>query len=191
MVQNRKILVEVSARHVHVTAEHARILFGNGWSFQKERELSQPGQYAAKEFVTVVGPKGELSCRVVVPERKETQVELAASECRKLGFPIVMRVSGTLQHTPGCVLKGPKGEIKLTHGLIVAQRHLHISPEQAIGFGVKHGEIISIRTFGSRPVTFHDVVVRSREDVDNLSFMIDTDEANASGLEGNEQGEIV
>lgn len=191
MASVRKVLIEVSARHVHLSRQHADALFGKGYELKAAKGISQPGQFAAKESVTVVGPKGQLTCRVVGPERSETQVELAVTECKKLGLPVAMRVSGNLKGTAGGMLLGPKGQVTLKQGVIVAQRHLHVSPKEAKALGVTHGDVISVKTFGTRPVTFHGVAVRSREGTDKLSFMLDTDEANAAGLRGGEKGEIV
>ena len=187
----RKVPVEVSAKHVHLSQTNLEQLFGTGFKLHTLKSISQPGQFAAQETVTVVGPHGQLKARIVGPVRPETQVELSASDCRQLGFLVELRVSGDLTNTPGCQLVGPKGEVELNYGVIVAQRHLHLSSSQATEWGVKHGDVISVRTKGSRPVTFHDVYVRSRENTDELSFMIDTDEANAAGLKGGEEGIIV
>ncbi len=187
----RQVPIEVSARHVHLSAEHLAALFGPAASLHSLKTISQPGQFAAEERVDVVTPKGKLSVRVVGPVRSETQVELAASECRSLGLPVMLKVSGSLEGTPGATLEGPYGTVELSRGVIVAQRHLHIAPTAAAAWNLKHGDVVSIKTGGSRPVTFHDVYVRSREGVDELSFMIDTDEANAAGLTGGEQGEVV
>ncbi len=187
----RKVLIEVSARHVHLSAEHLAALFGPNAELHVRKKISQPGQFASHEIVAVIGPKAILPVRVVGPIRAETQVELAVRDCRAIGIDTALRVSGTLDDTPGCVLEGPKGRVTLHQGVIVAQRHLHVSPEQAQNLELKHGDKVSIRTNGSRPVTFHDVFVRSRAGVDELSFMIDTDEANTAGLKGGEEGTLV
>jgi len=185
------VLVEVSARHIHLSQADLAKLFGPEAKLQVEHELSQPGQFAAVEKVTIVGPKGKLNCRIIGPVRPATQVELSATDCRLLGLPVVLRVSGTLSGTPGVKLEGPAGSFELSDGVIVAQRHLHISPKQAKDWGLKHGDVISIKTSGLRPVTWHDVFVRSREGIDELSFMIDTDEANAGGLVTGDKGELI
>jgi putative phosphotransacetylase len=190
-MEKRSLPVEVSARHIHLSAEHLAVLFGPTAKLQTKKTISQPGQFAAEEMVDVVTTRGKLTVRVVGPTRSETQVELTASDCRALGLPVVLRVSGTLEGTPGVTLDGPYGSVELTRGVIVAQRHLHVSPTDAAAMNLKHGDVISVRTTGTRPVTFHDVFVRSREGVDELSFMIDTDEANAAGIMGGETGEVV
>ena len=183
--------VEVSARHLHLCREHWEVLFGPGAELHEAKKISQPGQFGAKERVDVVGPRGRLSCRVVGPLRKETQVELSVTDCRAIGVDAVLRVSGDLNGTSGARLEGPQGAVELKQGVVVARRHLHINPKQAAEWGLKHGDAVSIRTSGTRPILFHDVFVRSREGLDELSFMIDTDEANAAGLIGAEAGEIV
>lgn len=188
---DRKVLIEISARHVHLSSEHFNYLFGTGAKLTEYKKISQPNQFAAAEFVTVAGPGGKLQVRVVGPIRKETQVELTVTECRLLGIKPELRVSGDLAGTPGCKLEGPEGSIEIENGVIVAQRHLHISPVQADALQLKHGDVISIKTNGTRPVTFHDVYVRSRPGIDELSFMLDTDEANAAGVKQGEEGVIV
>ncbi len=166
-------------------------LFGKNYQLQSERKISQPGQFAAKEKVIIKTEKAELSLRVIGPTRHQTQVELAITDCVKLGIKPAIRLSGDLSGTPGCILTGPQGELLLKQGVIVAQRHLHISPEEAKQYNLKNNQIISIKIPGNRAVTFHEVVVRSHPGVDELSFMLDTDEANAAGLRAGERGEIV
>ena len=185
------VTVEVSARHLHLSPAHLQALFGPGYALTSLQVISQPGQFAAREEVEVQGPRGSLVCRVVGPTRSATQVELTTTECRRLGLPVVLRVSGALAGTPGARLVGPWGTVELHEGVVVAQRHLHASPQQAAALQLKHGDVVSIRTHGSRPVTFHEVFVRSREGIDALAFMLDTDEANAAGLRGGEQGEVL
>jgi putative phosphotransacetylase len=186
-----KVLIEVSARHIHLSAEHLEALFGKGAELHVYKKISQPNQFAAVEKVTLVGPKGKLDLRVVGPLRSETQAELSVSDCRTLGLPVVLRVSGNLADTAGAIIEGPQGKVELKQGVIVAQRHLHINPKQAALFGLKHGDVVSVKTNSTRPVTFHDVFVRSREGVDEMSFMIDTDEANAAGINSGEEGIII
>lgn len=186
-----KVPIEVSARHAHLSAEHLVKLFGLPAKLTVFKEISQPGQFAANEFVTVVGPKGELRLRVVGPVREQTQVELTLTECKQLGLAAEIRVSGKLDKTGAGRLRGPAGEVELKQGLIIAQRHLHLEPQLAQDWGLRHGDIIAVKTTGLRPLIFHDVYVRSRPGVDKLSFMIDTDEANAAGLKGGEEGIVV
>lgn len=181
-----KVPIEVSARHLHLSAFDFTRLFGESGSLTIYKKISQPNQFAANEMVEVNGPKGSLKLRVVGPLREETQIELSATDCKKLGIPVVLRISSDLKGTPGCLLVGPASKVELSYGVIVPQRHLHISPSEAKEFGLNHGDKISVSTSGTRPITFHDVYVRSREGIDSMSLMIDTDEANAAGLKGNE-----
>ncbi|OHA54805.1 MAG: hypothetical protein A2388_01620 [Candidatus Veblenbacteria bacterium RIFOXYB1_FULL_43_13] len=188
---HRSVPIEVSARHIHLSPEHLAALFGNNAALTVFKKISQPGQFAANEAVTILGSKGRLNLRVVGPARPETQVELSSTDAIFLGLKPALRVSGDLNNTSGCRLQGPAGKLELNHGVVVAQRHLHISPQEAYEFGLKHGDIISIKTESTRPVTFHNVYVRSRDGIDELSFMIDTDEANAAGLKGGEKAVIM
>lgn len=188
---HRNVPIEVSARHIHLSQEHLVALFGAGAELTVLKKISQPSQFAAKEMVTVIGPKGQLNLRIVGPIRQETQAEISVTDAIFLGLKPDLRISGDLNKTPGCRLQGPAGEIELDHGVVIAQRHLHISPPEAHEFNLKHGDVVSIKTEGSRPVTFHNVYVRSRDGLDELSFMIDTDEANAAGLKGGEAAFIM
>ena len=181
--------LEASARHVHLTESQAMALFGHGLT--QCRPLSQPGQYLAKERVTVVGPKGRLE-RVAVlgPARKDGQVELSLTDARVLGIDAPIRLSGDVAGTPGCTLLGPAGEISLPQGVLVAQRHIHLRPEDAAGFGVKDKQVVSLRTYTRRPVVFRDVVVRISEKFAPYAHL-DFDEANACGFLPGDLGRIV
>ncbi len=190
MIHN-SVPIEVSARHIHLSAKHLAKLFGKSYKLKVYRQISQPGQFAAREFVTIVGKRGKIKVRVVGPTRKNTQVELTITDCRQLGLEPILSVSGNLKGSSGCILRGPAGNVNLKRGVIVAQRHLHISPIQARKYHLKHGDLISIKTKGLRSVTWHNVYVQSRAKIDELSFMLDTDEANAAGLTGGEQGVII
>jgi putative phosphotransacetylase len=178
----RKVPIEVSARHIHISAEDLGLLFGPQAELTIGKHISQPKQFSANETVTVIGPKSSMEVRIVGPIREHTQVELSATDCHRLGIKADYRLSGDIAGTPGCRLVGPRGEVEIKEGVMVACRHLHISPEQASLWNLKHGDRISIKITGQRPLTFHDVYVKSREGWDELSFMIDTDEANAAGL---------
>lgn len=188
---HNSVPIEISARHIHLSASDLAALFGQGSELTVLKKISQPGQFAANETVSIIGPKAELQLRIVGPIRQETQVELSLTDAMSLGLEVQTRVSGDLKNTPGGRLVGPRGTVDLKQGVIISQRHLHISPQQASSYDLKHGDIISVKTSGARPVTFHGVFVRSRDGVDELSFMIDTDEANAAGLKGGEAGIIV
>ncbi len=188
-----KIFVPVasSARHVHLCREDVEKLFGKGYQLQKFKDLSQPGQFACREQVTVVGPKGKLErVRVLGPERKETQVEIALTDSFALGIRPPVRMSGKIAGTPGCTLIGPAGQAQIAEGVIVAARHLHISPEQAKLFGLQDGQVVRLRSDGERAVVFENVVVRAGNGHD-LEVHVDTDEANAIAMSGSPMMEVL
>lgn len=169
----------VSARHVHLSREDLDRLFGLGCALHACKALSQPGQFAAQERVTVSGPRGELAnVRVLGPVRGQTQVELTFSEAKKLGIPGQIRMSGDVDGTPGCTLKGPAGQLVIPQGVIVPARHLHLSPQQAACFGLKDGQAVSLRMGGQRGGVLDQVICRVGEGHD-LEVHLDTDEANA------------
>lgn len=171
--------VGVSARHVHLSREDLAALFGPGYDLHPCKPLSQPGQFAALEKVCVTGPRGEIQgVRVLGPVREQTQVEMTFSELMRLGIPGEVRMSGSLDGTPGCVLQGPAGQISISCGVIVPARHLHMSPLQAASFGLKDGGIVSLHMDGPRPGVLEQVVCRVGEGHD-LEVHLDTDEANA------------
>ncbi len=186
------VLVEISARHIHVTKEHLEILFGKGYELTPKKNLSQPGQFACEERVDIIGPKRELkNVSILGPCRKATQVELSLTDARSIGVTAPIRESGDVAASGACKLVGPKGEIELTEGVIAAKRHIHMTPADAEKFGVKDGQIVSVKlpTEG-RALTFDDVVIRVSENY-ALAMHIDTDEANAAAVPGKCQGEIV
>jgi propanediol utilization protein len=188
----RCVRVEISARHVHLSAAHVARLFGRGHVLRSLKDISQPGQFATRETVTVIGPKGRLeNVRIIGPAREASQVELTVTEARRLGIRPVFRLSHEHKGTPGCVLVGPRGRVRLTRGVIVALRHLHVAPDEARRLKLKHHQRISIAVKGPRAVRFDGVIVEARPGVDRESFMLDTDEANAAGLTGGERGVIV
>jgi putative phosphotransacetylase len=176
-----EIPVEISARHVHLSQADQDALFGDGYEMKVMKSLSQTGQYAAEEKVTVVGPKGELECRVLGPCRKQTQVELAVSDGVRLGIMPTVRLSGDLAGSAGCSLVGPKGRVDLKEGVINDVRHLHISDKEAEEWKVKDGDVISARVDGETPVTFHAIRVRIHPSF-RLNIHLDTDEGNAAAL---------
>lgn len=172
--------LEASGRHVHVTREQAMTLFGHGLT--PKRPLSQPGQYLSNERLTVKGPKGEFqNVAVLGPERKEAQVEVSLTDARSLGLTPPIRPSGDVANSPGCVLIGPKGTVTLSQGVIAAQRHIHMTPEDAARFHVADKQIVSLKTFTQRPLVFEDVLVRVSKDFDTYVHL-DYDEANACGF---------
>lgn len=181
----RDVRIEYSARHVHLSQEHQDVLFGPGYEMKKLKELSQTGQYAYEEKVIVKGTKGQAEARVLGPCRKQTQVELAFSDGFKLGVETPVRVSGDLAGTGKCELIGPKGSVELEEGVINDQRHLHISDTEAAAYGLKNGDVISVRVPGDTPITVHQVAVRVHPSF-RMNIHLDTDEANAASLR--EQG---
>ncbi len=187
----RRLFVELEAsgRHVHVTEEQADALFGH--PLTPKRPLSQPGQYLANERVTVIGPKGQFeNVAVLGPERKEAQVEISLTDGRVLGIDAPVRLSGDVSGTPGATLAGPKGTVKLRQGVMIAQRHIHLTPEDARNFGVKDKQVVKLKTFTARPVTFENVAVRVSPDFASYVHL-DYDEANACGFAKGDLGRIL
>ena len=181
--------VEASGRHVHVTKEQALTLFGH--PLTPKRPLSQPGQFLARERVTVMGPKGEFqNVAVLGPERKEAQVEISLTDGRILGIDAPIRMSGNVAGTPGAVLIGPNGRVELKQGVIAAQRHIHLTPADGEKFGVRDKQIVKLQTFTDRPVVFEDVVVRISPDF-AAAVHLDYDEANACGFRNGDLGRIL
>ncbi|XOU94718.1 MAG: phosphate propanoyltransferase [Candidatus Kerfeldbacteria bacterium] len=188
-----KIPIEISARHLHLSMHDLDILFGPNYSLSNFKEVSQPGQFATEETVKLVGPKGQIEkVRIVGPIRKETQVELSITDCFKLGTEPKIAVSGELDNSAGGLkIVGVAGEVNLEKGVIVAQRHLHISPTEAAKAGLKHLDTISVKINGVRDLILNNIVVRSREGIDKLALHLDTDEANAAAAKDGQQGELV
>ena len=183
------IELEASGRHVHVTKEQALALFGH--PLTPKRPLSQPGQYLANERVTVMGPKGEFqNVAVLGPERKAGQVELSMTDARSLGISAPVRQSGDIENTPGAKLRGEMGEVQLPQGVIIAKRHIHITPEDAKMMGVQDKQVVRLQTYTSRPLVFDDVVVRVSPDFETYVHL-DYDEANACGFQNGDLGRIL
>lgn len=185
--------VEVSARHVHLTQEQIEALFGKGHELTVKKMLSQPGQFAAEERVTIVGPKKNLErVSVLGPARKAAQVELSMTDCFSIGIKNApVRESGVIEGTPGVTLKTDMGEITLDEGVIVAKRHIHMTEADAADFGCKDKDIVSVKVeTNGRSLTFDDVVVRVRDDF-ALAMHIDTDEANAGSISGDVTGTVI
>jgi acetate kinase len=180
--------VEVSAHHAHLTQEHVEALFGPGHQLTKHADLSQPGQYACKEQVTIVGPKGRIErVRVLGPARKYSQVEIAMTEQFKLGVHPPIRESGDIADTPGCTLEGTAGTVKMDRGVICAFRHIHMTPADALRYGVRDKSIVRVRVAGDRELIFGDVLIRV-DPTFALAMHIDTDEANAANLKNGAEG---
>ena len=189
VLKNIFIEMEASGRHVHVTKQQAETLFGH--SLTPDRPLSQPGQWVAKERVTVVGPKGQFhNVAVLGPERKEAQVEISLTDGRVLGIQPPIRPSGSVKDSPGALLRGSCGEVTLSQGVIAAQRHIHITPEDAEHFGVKDRQTVKLRTYTDRPLIFEDVLVRVSKDF-ATRVHLDFDEANACGYKTADLGRIL
>ena len=181
--------LEASARHVHVTKEQANILFGH--DLTPKRPLSQPGQFLAQERVAVVGPKGELNhVAVLGPARKEAQVEVSMTDAHVLGLQPPIRESGKVAGSPGVVLRSEKAELAIEQGVIIAQRHLHLTPEDAQRFAVADRQVVRLQVFTERPLIFQDVLVRVRPDFATRAHL-DFDEANACAMQPGDLGRIL
>ena len=194
-----KILVETSARHVHVTQETLEILFGKGHELSVRKMLSQPGQYASTDKVTVLGynkkdpngPRPSAALSILGPVRKANQVELSFTDARSLGISAPVRESGDIAGSGRCTLKGPAGEVDLEEGVIIAKRHIHMTPEDAEAFGVENGDVVAVHVKGQggRETIFGDTVVRVSPSF-ALAMHIDTDECNAAAAFGEVYGEL-
>lgn len=176
----KTVLVETSARHVHVTKETLETLFGAGYTLTKKKDLSQPGQFACEERVQVIGPKGSFpAVSILGPERPENQVEISASDARSIGVAAPVRESGDIAGSGACKLVGPKGEVELKEGVIIAKRHIHMTPEDAEKYGVADKQVVSVEIKSAeRSLVFGDTVVRVSPKY-ALAMHIDTDESNA------------
>ena len=187
----KEVLVEISARHVHVTDEALEILFGKGHKLTPKKDLSQPGQFACEEKVTIVGPKSQLKASILGPTRPETQVELSLTDARSIGVTAPIRESGDIKGSGVCKLVGPAGEIELTEGVIAAKRHIHMTPEDAEKYGLEDKQIVSVKIDSNgRKLIFDDVVVRVSPKF-ALAMHIDTDESNAAAATPGLMGEIL
>ncbi|HEY4240421.1 MAG TPA: phosphate propanoyltransferase [Kofleriaceae bacterium] len=181
----KRIPVGVSARHVHLSRRDCDALFGAGYELAKRRAVTQPGQYVTRETVDVIGPKGELrGVGVINPLRAETQIELARTDAIHIGLAPPLRISGNLAGTPGVTLRGPRGEVVIDHGAIIAGRHVHMSPADAAELGVKQGDAIRVEVGGEREAVLGSVIVRVDPSF-TLDLHLDTDEANGLGLDSN------
>lgn len=187
-----KFIVETSARHVHVTEADLKTLFGSDAVLTKKKDLSQPGQFACEERVTIVGPKNSLTgVSILGPTRPSTQVELSATDARSIGISAPIRESGDIKGSAPCKIVGPKGEVEITEGVIIAKRHIHATPADAEKLGVKDKEVVLVKVATpDRTTIYGDVVVRV-SDKFALAMHIDTDESNAAGCAGTVDGEII
>lgn len=186
-----EINIETSARHIHVSAADLEKLFGTGYELTPKKDLSQPGQYACNEKVTVKGPKGELKMSILGPTRKQTQIEISLTDARAIGLKVPIRESGDLAGSAGCTIVGPAGEITIEEGVVAAKRHIHLSLDEAAALNVTDKEIVKVQIDSKeRSIIFGDVVVRVNKDYRN-AMHIDTDESNAACLDGTEKGTIL
>ena len=192
IIMANQVLVETSARHVHLSAEHIEVLFGKGATLTHKKDLSQPGQFACEERVTLVGPKKQIANVIILgPARPATQVEVSFTDARTLGVNAPVRESGDVAGSAGCKLVGPAGEVDITEGVIVAKRHIHLTPDDAAKFGVEDKQVVSVKIDSAdRTTVFGDVVCRVSPKF-AAAMHIDTDEANAACAFGEVYGEIV
>jgi putative phosphotransacetylase len=191
MGENYKVTIGLSNKHLHLSAAHIEALFGKGYKLTPTKDLRQPGQFACEEKVDLEGPKGVINgLRVLGPARPETQVELAMTDARGIGLKPPVRESGKLDGSPGCKLTGPAGSITLDRGVIVALRHVHLSPSEALEAGVKDKDVIRVKVGGERAVVFEEVLVRSG-DAHLSEFHLDTDEGNAAGADSGQEVELL
>ncbi len=187
----KEVLVEVSARHVHVTREALDILYGKGYELTVKKDLSQPGQFLCNEKVTVVGPKNELKASILGPCRKANQVELSLTDARTIGVTAPIRESGDIEGTSPCKIIGPCGEIEIDEGVIAAKRHIHMTVADSEKYGIEDKQIVSVKVnTDGRSLVFGDVVARVNDNF-ALAMHIDTDEANAACIAGTCTGEIL
>lgn len=187
----KEVLVEISARHVHVTKETLEILFGTGHTLTNKKDLSQPGQFACEEKVTVVGPKGSLKASILGPCRNADQVELSLTDARTIGVTAPIRESGDVAGSGACKLVGPCGEVEISEGVIAAKRHIHMTCADGERFGITDKQIVSVKiSTDGRALIFDDVVARVSDSY-ALAMHIDTDEANAAAVPGSCIGEIL
>lgn len=189
---NNKVIVETSARHVHLAKEHVDILFGEGHALTFKKDLSQPGQFACEERVSIVGPKNTIKNVIVLgPERKASQVEVSLTDARTLGVTAPVRESGDVAGSGACKLVGPCGEVELAEGVIVAKRHIHATPADAEKYGLSDKQIVDVKVESDgRTLTFGDVIVRVNPAY-ALAMHIDTDESNAAFATPGMMGEIL
>ncbi|SHH12628.1 phosphate propanoyltransferase [Tepidibacter thalassicus] len=186
-----KLPIALSNRHIHLSKKDIEALFGEGYELTHFKDLSQPGQFACEEKVDVVGPKGTIKgVRILGPARGETQIEISLSDGFALGVKAPLRDSGQLEGTPGVKLVGPKGEVELERGVIVAARHIHMHTEDAEKFGVVDNQRVKVRTFGERAVVFENVLVRVSPKY-ALEMHVDIEEGNAAGVRNGDMVELI
>jgi putative phosphotransacetylase len=191
MFKMKQVPIGISARHIHLSPEHIEVLFGKGYKLKELKPLSQPGQFAAEETVAIEGPKGKFDkVRILGPARGKTQIEISRTDAFMLGVNPPVRESGHIEGTPGLKVRGPKGEIDLQQGVIVAARHIHFHTEDARKWGIQDKQRLKVRVNGERPLIFEDVIARVSDQY-ALDMHIDTDEGNAAGVKTGDMAEIV
>ena len=187
----KTVLVEISARHLHVSQKDLEVLFGKGYELTNKKDLSQPGQFACEEKVTIVGPKGSLKASILGPVRPDTQVELSLTDARTIGVVAPIRESGDVKGAGACKLVGPAGEVDLAEGVIAAKRHIHMTVADGEKYGITDKQIVSVKVeTNGRSLVFGDVVARVSDSY-ALAMHIDTDEANAACAFGKCFGEVI
>lgn len=187
----KEVMVEISARHLHVSQQDLETLFGKGYTLTPKKDLSQPGQFACEEKVTIVGAKSQLKASILGPVRPETQVEISLTDARAIGVSAPIRESGDVAGSGACKLVGPCGEVELTQGVIAAKRHIHMTPADAEKYNIKDKQIVNVKiNSDGRSLVFGDVIARVSPSY-ALAMHIDTDEANAALVGGNCIGEIL
>lgn len=190
MNQN-KVPIALSNRHLHISREHLDILFGKGYELHKMKDLKQPGQYAADEQVDLAGPKGTIKgVRVLGPVRNKTQIEISFADSFVLGIKPPVRDSGDLEDSAGVTIVGPKGEVELNEGVIAAARHIHMTPSDAEKWNLKDKDTVNVRTGGDRSIIFENVLVRVNKDY-ALEMHVDMEEGNGAGVKNNDEVELV
>ena len=188
---NYNVGIGISNKHLHLSEDDLQTLFGEGAELHVFKELVQPGQFAAEEKVDLIGPKGMFKgVRIIGPTRPQTQVEVSMTDARILGIDAPVRESGKLEGSAGAKLVGPAGELEISSGVIIALRHIHLSPAQAEEAGLKDKDIVDVQTHGTRPLMFQDVLIRSG-DAHVKEFHVDTDEGNSAGVSNGQNAEII
>ncbi|MBR6509499.1 MAG: phosphate propanoyltransferase [Clostridia bacterium] len=187
----KEVLVEISARHIHVSRKDLDVLFGEGYELTNKKDLSQPGQFACEEKVTIVGPKGSIKASILGPVRPDTQVELSLTDARSIGVTAPIRESGDIKESGTCKIVGPNGEIEISEGVIAAKRHIHMTTADAAKYGIADKQIVEVKiSTEGRALVFADVIARVSDSY-ALAMHIDTDEANAACVPGSCTGEIL
>lgn len=190
-MSNVQVPAGISNRHVHLSQSDLETLFGKGYELTPKKDLSQPGQYAAEETVTLIGPKKSIpNVRILGPVRSQTQVEISRSDSFTLGITAPVRDSGSISGTPGIIIEGPKGKVELKEGVIIAQRHLHLHTDEAKELNLKNGDYISVKFDGERSVIFNNVLVRVSPNFAK-DLHLDIDEANAAAISNGDLGTII